>query len=119
MVREDDQRAAPLLAARHVGPLSEWRQYGMSYQYSVEKPRLFTEEAQRGFLQIRDHARSLLKTAGAFRASAAWQCPHEGLADSWLLLACLDRLVELGEIRRVDQGERCAGQDEIYVEANR
>lgn len=34
--------------------------------------------------------------------------------DSWLLLACVDRLVELGELREIPQ-THTAGQDRIFV----
>ena len=88
----------------------------MSYDYATERSSLFTDEGQRTFLAVRDHIQKMLKLAGAVRASNAWQCQRAS-GSSWLLLACLDRLVELGEIRRVEQGHRPAGQDEIYIAA--
>jgi hypothetical protein len=39
-----------------------------------------------------------------------------GSGDSWTMLACMDRLVELGEIREVPQSG-VAGQDRIFVKA--
>ena len=63
----------------------------MSYNYETEKAWLFTDEGQRQFLKIRDRAKNLLKVAGAFRMA-------ELEAVSWGEMACVDRLVELGEI---------------------
>lgn len=65
----------------------------MSYDYQVERKELFTEDGQVLFIKIRDQVRHLLETAGAFQLSAI---KMDG--SSWTCLACIDRLVELGEI---------------------
>lgn len=83
----------------------------MAYNYIEEKQWLFTDDGQRAFLRVRDKAKELLTTAGAFRM-------HELLSgcavgDSWHGIACVDRLVELREIREVEQ-ESCATQHRIY-----
>lgn len=68
------------------------------YNYETEKPRLFTEDGQVMFLQIRDKVKGLLIESGAVRAQEAWK----GVSgDTWMMLACLDRLVELREIREL------------------
>ena len=83
----------------------------MSYVYAVERERLFTESGQRMFLKVRDKAHKLLAEAGAFRAQHAWG----GVAgDSWMMLACLDRLLELKEMREVNPGEY-AGQHRLFI----
>ncbi len=65
------------------------------------------------FIKIRDKAQTLLKTAGAFTmGKVIIGC---GGGDSWDMLACVDRLVELGEIREVTSGN-VAGQDRVFVE---
>lgn len=83
----------------------------MSYSYEAQKPQLFTDEGQRSFLKIRDHVKATLKIAGAIRCQEAMV----GTGDSWTLLACIDRLVELKEIRRVTPRDSVATQYEIYV----
>jgi hypothetical protein len=88
----------------------------VSYRYEDLRPRLFTDEGQRALLKVRDHVQRLLKTAGAFRVEEA-MCVQGVSGDSWFRLALIDRLEELGEIRRVQQEQRVAGQDEIYVRA--
>ncbi len=87
----------------------------MSYVYEEQKPELFTDDGQRTFIQVRDHVKELLKSAGAFRM-------QEGIGgasgDSWLLMACIDRMVELEEIREITwrpvQGT-IAGQHRMFT----
>lgn len=84
---------------------------GMSYQYETEKPKLFTEEGQVGFLKTRDKVNELLKVAGAVRLQEAMST-----GDSWEQLARFDRLVELGEIREITDDD-VAGQHRVFVKA--
>jgi len=83
------------------------------YTYQALRPTLFTEEGQVRLLKVRDNAHRLLAQAGAFRAPRAWE--GVGVSDTFELLACLDRLVELGEIRCLNPDAR--GQDLVYVKA--
>lgn len=82
------------------------------YNYQEIKPSLFTEDGQVLFLKIRDKTKHLIKTAGAFRM-------QEAIADctgsSWDFLACVDRLVELGEIREITKQGEVAGQCRVFV----
>jgi hypothetical protein len=41
---------------------------------------------------------------------------NAGGGDSWTMLACVDRLVELGEIREIVQAD-VPGQYRVFVEA--
>lgn len=82
------------------------------YNYQEEKPNLFTEEGQTMFLSIRDRVKELLAAAGAARAQEAMRAAAGG--SSWTMLACLDRLVELREIREVT-GPDVAGQHRVFV----
>ena len=85
----------------------------MSYVYVVEREGLFTDEGQRKLLLVRDHVQRLLKESGAITMSAAMN--GYGSGSSWQMLACVDRLVELGELREICYGP-CAGQDRIFVQ---
>jgi hypothetical protein len=67
----------------------------MSYEYVIERPKLFTEDGQMMFLKIRDAAHRLLSEAGAFRQQ---EVPRGVTGESWMMQACLDLLVELKEI---------------------
>lgn len=84
---------------------------GLMYDYAKEKSRLFTDDGQVMFLQIRDRVRELLAVAGAVRVVEALMT---STGDSYLMLACLDRMVELGEIRLVQQ-PCVATQERVYV----
>lgn len=85
------------------------------YNYETTKPELFTDDGQRMFLHIRDNVKKLLEMAGAVRADKAWaNAPISG--SSWLMLACLDRMVELGELKKITR-EGTAGQHEVYIQA--
>ena len=82
------------------------------YCYNAEKHTIFTEEGQRRFLKVRDKARNMLDEAGAFKMFA----PLKGLTgNTWEMMANVDRMVELGEIREVTEGMNVAGQDRIFV----
>jgi hypothetical protein len=80
----------------------------MSYQYEIEKQKLFTDEGQRHFLKVRDNVKELLATAGAFRVDKVLS------GNSWFCLACVDRMVELGELEELT-GKQVAGQDRVFV----
>lgn len=83
----------------------------MSYDYKKQKHVVFEEENQKLFLGIRDAIQAKLKISGAITQNNAICLPKDvGAADSWTMLACVDRLVELGEIRKVENG-----RNPIYV----
>lgn len=84
------------------------------YRYEDLKNRLFDDEGQRMFLKVRDFVHETLATAGAIRMSEAMSAAGGG--DSWTMLACVDRLVELGEIREIPQ-DGVASQHRVFVKA--
>lgn len=84
------------------------------YSYETEKPTIFTESGQKMFLAIRDHVNLILSGSGAITMGKAIDARTGG--DSWSMLACVDRLVELGELREIKQ-DCCTGQDRIFVKA--
>jgi hypothetical protein len=82
----------------------------MSYQFATERSRLFTEDGVKMLTKVRDNVKQHLATSGAVRADKAWT----GVSgDSWQMLACLDYLVEIGEIREL--GPTGWGQDRVFV----
>ncbi len=81
------------------------------YSYADQKKNIFTEDGQVMFLKIRDHVNGLLAIAGALTMERAITGRS---GDSWDMLACIDRLVELGEIREVT-GQDVAGQHRIFT----
>jgi len=81
------------------------------YNYQTEKSKIFTEDGQETFLKIRDKVQHLLKQSGAVMMQNAI---NGVTGDSWLHMACVDRLVELKEIREITQ-ENVAGQHRVFV----
>ena len=73
------------------------------YSYEEEKKWLFTDEGQRIFLKVRDRAQQMYDFSGAVRVGKLMGFTGSG-GDSWRDLACVDRLVELGEYRLVNEG---------------
>ncbi len=86
------------------------------YIYETEKPGLFTEIGQVTFLTIRDKTKELIKTAGSARAQEMMNAAKSG--NTWLFLACIDRMVELGEIREITNPEKVVAQHRVFVSVN-
>lgn len=84
----------------------------MPYDYLTERPKVFTEDGQVTFLKIRDNAKRLIAEGGAARCQELMA----GVGgDSWTMLACVDRLVELGELHEITKDQRVAGQHRVFV----
>lgn len=63
-------------------------------------------------LKVRDKAFNLTTLAGAVRSA---ELMGKGITgDTWDLLACMDRLIELGDLREITPPD-VAGQDRIFV----
>lgn len=81
------------------------------YSYAKQRKVVFTDEGQRMLFSIRDRVKDLLAESRAFTLDAAIKGQ---LGNSWDMLACVDRLVEMGEIREITYGE-VAAQDRVFV----
>lgn len=87
----------------------------MAYNYEEIKPSIFTEASQRLFLEVRDKVHRILSETGEVKMGLIVR----GLTgDSWHMMACVDRLVELGEIEEVLYGD-CSAQDRIFVKSEK
>lgn len=84
------------------------------YNYETEKSKLLTDEGQQDFVKIRDSALKLLEQSGAFKMFAPFKGIETHLCDSWSMMAIIDRMVELGDIREITNGN-VAGQDRVFV----
>jgi len=71
------------------------------YNYNEQKKEIFTEEGFEKFFKIKSRVQALLTIAGACTMSKAIQGV---LGNNWLNMACVDRLVELGEIKELHMG---------------
>lgn len=80
----------------------------MSYNYTTERPWIFTEQGVKALLDLRKEVTQKLENSGAFMSGGVMgHAP-----DTWKDLALLDYLVEIGEIIEVTVG--VAGQDRIF-----
>lgn len=86
----------------------------MSYSYQAHRAYVFTEKGQESFLKVLSFAKKAIELSGAVTGGRLLHAAGSG--DSWELMACYDRLVELGYLRRVERPGYVAGQDEIYVQ---
>lgn len=84
----------------------------MSYSYATQRPNVFTEDGQIMFLKIRDQAKALIAKAGA---ATSEKIMSGCTGDTWNMLACIDRLVELGEILEVPNTLSGAGQHRLFT----
>lgn len=87
----------------------------MSYDYATERHYVFSEKGQAHFLYIRDLSKHLLKEAGAVMCDRLLVLGPRGCATSWEMLACVDRLVELGELQEIPNIVSSAGQHRIFI----
>ncbi len=81
----------------------------MGYEYDKEKLVLFTDEGQKIFLKARSKIFKMLDESGAFLLANAMYT-----GNPWLYIACIDRMVELGEIVEVTE-KGCCSQDRAFV----
>ena len=81
------------------------------YNYLTEKPEIFKEENQYKFLLVRDRVLKVLSTQKYIDMAEA---TNGSSARSWLAMAFVDRLVELGEITEITKVGTVAGQDRIF-----
>lgn len=85
----------------------------MAYDYETERPWVFTDEGQRDLLRCRDRVFRLLEQAGSVRLQEGVR----GLTgSSWHHLAIMDRLVEVGDLREIEQSNMPA-QYRLFVRA--
>lgn len=85
----------------------------MPYDYQKERPYVFTEEGQGKLLNVLDKARQCLKVSGAVSAGVLLEAAGSG--NCWELMACVERLVELGYLRLVPGSDAHAWQCGVYV----
>jgi hypothetical protein len=85
------------------------------YNYKEQRGYVFTEEGQVQFLRIRDRVKGAIKNFGAIRMDSAIR---DETGSIWEIMACVDRLVELGEITEVTDNSY-PGQHRIFTSFGR
>lgn len=82
------------------------------YDYLTEKPKIFLEENQEDFLNVMENIESCIKYSGCVTMGKAIK---NICGCVWLQMAYVDRLVEIGKIREVEQGGYVTGQMRIFI----
>ena len=83
------------------------------YDYKKQRKVVFTEEGQKMFLAIRDKVKQLIGVAGAVDMQHA----ISGNGGDWEAMACVDRLVELKEIREIPRETYVVAQYRVFITA--
>lgn len=84
----------------------------MAYDYATQRPNVFTEDGTTMLLKIRDQTKALIAKAGVARSDKMMAgCT----GDSWDMLACIDRLVEMGDIHEIPNTMSRAGQHRVFI----
>jgi hypothetical protein len=81
----------------------------MAYDYATERPKLFTEDGVKLLREIEGQARGFLATAGAFQFDKI-----SVAGDGWVLLACIDYLVEQKVLVEVTKPGSVWGQHRVF-----
>lgn len=84
------------------------------YKYEEMKEQLFTDNGQKLLFEILDNVNRIL---GQYSIVMMQDAIKGCSGDSWLMLACVDRLVELGELIEVSR-DGCAGQHRVFMRKN-
>ncbi len=83
------------------------------YKYENLKPQIFTEEGQEMFLKTYEGVKDLISKSGSITMGKAMN--FSGAGDSWMQMACVDRMVEMGALREIQQTQEPAGQNRIFI----
>jgi hypothetical protein len=84
------------------------------YHYLTQRQNVFTESGTGMLLEIRAIAQKCIEVSGAVLSAKLFVA-----GDSWDALACMDYLVERGELREVTAGQNVAGQSRVFVAGSR
>jgi len=85
----------------------------MSYEYLKERSYVLTKEGQCKMFNVRNVADQAIKISGAVRADKLMDAAGSG--NSWSLMAVVDYLVEVGELREIPTYG--AWQHRVFVSA--
>lgn len=86
----------------------------VEYSYNIEKEYIFSSNGVELLLKIRDTVDRLLDDAGAFKVDSVTKC-HTG--DTFMILACLDYLEEIGETKMAVVGPPV--DNRVYVRGSK
>ncbi len=80
------------------------------YRYNEMRNEIFTEHGFKMYNEIRTNIQKMLSLSGAFTVDKAID---KISGDTFLMLACIDYMIELKEITKVHEGN--STQENVYV----
>ena len=89
--------------------------FPIAYNYQIEKLNLQTEYGRMVFQKVRDNVKWLISQSGAVMMKDAIK---ETGGDSWRSYACIDKLIEIGEIAEIEQG-KIINEHRIFIARNK
>ena len=84
----------------------------MAYKYEECKPNLLNKEELKRFLEVRDIVKDEIDAVGMVVMGAVMM---RALGDTWKVMACVDMLVEIGEIVETTQKNGTWAQEREFV----
>lgn len=85
----------------------------MSYQYTTERNAIFTDDGQREFTRGRDKVLAAVRATGAITMGKAMNMFR--LGNTWAMMACVDRMVELGDLTEVATDKQHVAQYRVFL----
>ena len=85
------------------------------YNYRQIKERLYTDAGMDMYIEIRDRVLALLNSAGAVRME---NDISEAVGETFIMMACVDRMVEKGILKEIHQTPATPGQHRLFVRAD-
>lgn len=86
----------------------------MAYNYRSERHVVFTEEGIAAVMAIRDFVLKAINDTGAVTAGKAMN-HAKGLCASWEMMACVDYLIERGDVRVHGPDDTISWQNRVLV----
>jgi hypothetical protein len=84
----------------------------MSYNYQTQKPNIFTEDGVKMLTKIRDEAKRLIKISSVVQSDKLIKATS---GDTWTMMACMDYLIECGDLLEIPNTLSKAGQHRIFT----
>lgn len=87
----------------------------MTYNYEEYKPNLLDKEELRRFLKVRDIVKDEIDSIGMVVMGAVMM---RACGDTWKTMACVEMLVEIGEIVETTQKNVTWAQEREFIRNN-
>lgn len=86
------------------------------YNYQTQVKNLFTPDGLKLYTAVRDRVKRLVEQTGAITMGRATSLPDDiGAAEVWDMMACIDKMVEDGELEEVFRGQNCWAQHRVFT----